>query len=30
LRVGDIFEKDFQEKYSALLEKHIGILKHHE
>ena len=30
LRVGDIFEKDFQEKYTALLEKHIGILKHHE
>jgi adenylosuccinate synthase len=30
LRVGDIFESDFKEKYNALLEKHIGILKHHE
>jgi adenylosuccinate synthase len=30
LRVGDIFEADFKEKYNALLEKHIGILKHHE
>lgn len=30
LRVGDIFETDFKEKYNALLEKHIGILKHHE
>lgn len=30
LRVGDIFEPDFNQKYSALLEKHIGILKHHE
>jgi adenylosuccinate synthase len=30
LRVGDIFEPDFKEKYNALLEKHIGILKHHE
>jgi adenylosuccinate synthase len=30
LRVGDIFETDFKDKYNALLEKHIGILKHHE
>jgi adenylosuccinate synthase len=30
LRVGDIFETDFNDKYNALLEKHIGILKHHE
>jgi adenylosuccinate synthase len=30
LRVGDIFESDFKDKYNALLEKHIGILKHHE
>ena len=30
LRVGDIFESDFKEKYNALVEKHLGILKHHE
>lgn len=30
LRVGDIFEADFKDKYNALLEKHIGILKHHD
>jgi len=29
LRVGDIFEPDFKDKYNALLEKHLGILKHH-
>jgi adenylosuccinate synthase len=27
LRVGDIFEKDFQAKYNALKEKHLGLLK---
>ena len=30
LRVGDIFSPNFKEKYDALLEKHLGILKHHE
>jgi adenylosuccinate synthase len=30
LRVGDIFSPKFQEKYNALVEKHVGILKHHE
>ncbi|MCE3295070.1 MAG: Adenylosuccinate synthetase [Crocinitomicaceae bacterium] len=30
LRVGDIFSPRFREKYQALVEKHIGILKHHE
>lgn len=30
LRVGDIFSSNFQEKYESLVEKHIGILKHHE
>jgi adenylosuccinate synthase len=30
LRVGDIFSPNFQEKYDALVEKHIGILKHFE
>lgn len=30
LRVGDIFSPNFKEKYDALVEKHIGILKHHE
>ena len=30
LRVGDIFSPNFREKYDALVEKHIGILKHHE
>lgn len=30
LRVGDIYMPNFKEKYDALVEKHIGILKHHE
>lgn len=30
LRVGDIFMPNFQEKYDALVEKHVGILKHFE
>lgn len=30
LRVGDIFSPNFKEKYDALVEKHIGILNHHE
>lgn len=30
LRVGDIFSPNFKAKYDALVEKHIGILKHHE
>jgi adenylosuccinate synthase len=30
LRVGDIFSPKFKEMYDALVEKHIGILKHHE
>ena len=30
LRVGDIFTPNFKEKYDALVEKHLGILKHHE
>jgi adenylosuccinate synthase len=30
LRVGDIFSPNFKEKYDSLVEKHIGILKHHE
>jgi adenylosuccinate synthase len=30
LRVGDIFSPNFQEKYATLVEKHVGILKHHE
>lgn len=29
LRVGDIFSPHFQEKYQALVEKHVGILEHH-
>ncbi len=29
LRVGDILEPNFKEKYAALVEKHINILKHH-
>ncbi|MCT4580895.1 MAG: adenylosuccinate synthase [Flavobacteriales bacterium] len=29
LRVGDIFADNFKEKYQALVEKHINILKHH-
>jgi adenylosuccinate synthase len=30
LRVGDIFMANFKEKYDALVEKHINILKHFE
>lgn len=30
LRVGDIFSSNFKEKYDALVEKHVGILQHHE
>lgn len=30
LRVGDIFTSNFREKYDALVEKHIGMLKHYE
>ena len=30
LRVGDIFTAQFKEKYDALVEKHLGILKHYE
>lgn len=30
LRVGDIFADNFKEKYQALVQKHINILKHHE
>ena len=30
LRVGDIFTANFKEKYEALVEKHRGILDHHE
>jgi adenylosuccinate synthase len=30
LRVGDIFTPNFKEKYDALVEKHVGILKHYE
>jgi adenylosuccinate synthase len=30
LRVGDILSTKFKEKYDALVEKHVGILKHHE
>ena len=30
LRVGDVFEADFKVKYDALVEKHVGILKHFE
>ncbi|MEN9699655.1 MAG: hypothetical protein RLZZ301_853 [Bacteroidota bacterium] len=29
LRVGDIYSPNFKEKYDALVEKHVGILKHH-
>jgi adenylosuccinate synthase len=29
LRVGDIFSVNFIEKYNALVEKHVGILKHY-
>jgi adenylosuccinate synthase len=30
LRVGDIFMSNFQEKYDALVEKHVGMLSHYE
>jgi adenylosuccinate synthase len=30
LRVGDIFLPTFKQKYDALVEKHIGLLKHYE
>lgn len=30
LRIGDLFEADFKEKYTALVEKHANILKHHD
>jgi adenylosuccinate synthase len=30
LRVGDIFAPNFKEKYDALVEKHVGILKHYD
>lgn len=30
LRVGDIFSPNFKEKYNSLVEKHKGILDHHE
>jgi adenylosuccinate synthase len=30
LRVGDIFSPNFKQKYNALVEKHVGILKHYE
>lgn len=30
LRVGDIYMANFKEKYNALVEKHIGMLKHYE
>ena len=30
LRVGDIFSPNFKEKYDALVEKHMGMLKHYE
>lgn len=30
LRVGDIFSPNFKAKYDALVEKHVGILKHYE
>jgi adenylosuccinate synthase len=30
LRVGDIFTDTFEDKYKTLVEKHVGILKHHE
>jgi adenylosuccinate synthase len=30
LRVGDIYLSNFKEKYDALVEKHVGILKHYE
>jgi len=30
LRVGDIFTPNFKEKYDALIEKHLGILRHYD
>jgi len=30
LRVGDIYSPNFEQKYHALVEKHVGILKHYE
>jgi adenylosuccinate synthase len=30
LRVGDIFSPNFKEKYTSLVEKHVGMLKHYE
>lgn len=30
LRVGDIFSPNFEEKYAALVEKHLSILSHYE
>ena len=30
LRVGDIFSPNFKDKYNTLVEKHLGILSHHE
>ncbi len=30
LRVGDIFSPNFKEKYDALIEKHLGILRHYD
>lgn len=30
LRVGDIFSPNFKEKYDHLVEKHLGILNHHD
>lgn len=30
LRVGDIFMSNFQEKYDALVEKHVGMLNHYD
>lgn len=30
LRVGDIYSPNFKQKYDALVEKHLGILSHHE
>jgi adenylosuccinate synthase len=30
LRVGDIFSPNFKEKYDALIDKHLGILRHYD
>lgn len=30
IRVGDIFSPNFKEKYDHLVEKHVGILSHHD